>query len=87
MILNIITIVIVIIAVIIILVMYQRVPRCEECRVCPDPSLAKASFGLELVNGNVELDIQFSENNKPSKVLDNMFKGRNVYLGGYSLDF
>lgn len=76
MILNIITIVIVIIAVIIVLVMYQRVPRCEECKVCP-----------ELVNGNVELDIQFSENNKPSKVLDNMFKGRNVYLGGYSLDF
>ena len=79
MILNIITIVIVIIAVIIVLVMYLRfgaIPRCEECQVCP-----------ELVKGNVELDIQFSENNKPSKVHDNMFMGRNVYLGGYSLDF
>lgn len=76
MILIVLVITAIIIAIIIVLVVYQRVQKCEECKVCP-----------ELVKGEVELDIQFSENNKPSKVLDNIFNGRNVYLGGYSLDF
>lgn len=32
------------------------------------------------------LDIQFSEQNKPSKVFSNLFSNPNVYIGGYSLD-
>lgn len=29
-----------------------------------------------------ELDLQFDENNFPSKVLDNVFTGNNIWLGG-----
>lgn len=35
---------------------------------------------------NVALDLQFDERNFPSIVYDNMFNGRNVYQGAYSLD-
>jgi hypothetical protein len=31
-----------------------------------------------------ELDLQFDENNFPSKVLDNVFTGNNIWLGGYN---
>ncbi len=32
------------------------------------------------------LDIQFSEQNKPSNVYKDMFSKSNVYIGGYTLD-
>lgn len=31
-----------------------------------------------------ELDLQFDENNFPSKVLDHIFTGNNVWIGGYN---
>lgn len=33
-----------------------------------------------------ELDLQFNENNFPSKIYDYVFTGPNVYQGGYHLD-
>lgn len=33
-----------------------------------------------------ELDLQFDENNMPSKIYDYVFTGPNVYQGGYNLD-
>ncbi|NBP00582.1 MAG: hypothetical protein EBU90_10740 [Proteobacteria bacterium] len=34
----------------------------------------------------VELDIQFSDSNKPSVIYSDMFNSGNVWMGGYSLD-
>jgi hypothetical protein len=31
-----------------------------------------------------ELDLQYDENNMPSKIYDSMFNGPNVFQGGYS---
>jgi hypothetical protein len=33
-----------------------------------------------------ELDLQFNENNFPSKIYDYVFTGPNVYQGGYHMD-
>lgn len=33
-----------------------------------------------------ELDLQFDENNMPSKIYDYIFTGPNVYQGGYHMD-
>ena len=38
------------------------------------------------VSQPVELDIQFSDSNKPSVIYSDMFHSGNVWMGGYNMD-
>lgn len=51
----------------------------NECPSLPPPSPPQIVYRYR-----PELDLQFDENNMPSKVYDDIFTGPNVYQGGYS---
>lgn len=52
--------------------------KCEKCPVCPQcPKCYKDTNSLDYV---------FSSENFPSNVHDNIFRGPNVYQGGYNID-
>lgn len=52
--------------------------KCEKCPVCPQcPQCIKDMHTLDYV---------FSPENFPSNVHDNLFRGPNVYQGGYNID-
>ena len=51
----------------------------KECPKLPEPQ-------VQIVyRYKPELDLQFNENNFPSKIYDYVFTGRNVAQGGYQL--
>ncbi len=63
----------------ILIIMYiVKKPRCPPC---PDPEPCEMKNSLRIIP---ELDIQFSENNLPSKVYQDVFTNENIWYGGYS---
>lgn len=48
----------------------------KKCPLEKSPKIIYKSFP--------ELDLQFDEKNLPSNVLDNIFTGNNVWIGGYN---
>ena len=56
-----------------------------KCPVCPElkPCIID-NIGIPSVRIIPELDIQFSDNNLPSNVYNDLFTGPNVWLGGFS---
>jgi hypothetical protein len=50
----------------------SKCSKCPDCPVCP--------------KGTHTLDYVFTSDNFPSNVHDNLFRGSNVYQGGYKLD-
>lgn len=65
------------------MIMYiVKKPRCPPC---PDPEPCEIdNIGIKSVRIIPELDIQFSENNLPSVVYQDVFTGPNVWIGGMS---
>lgn len=56
-----------------------------KCSVCPEikPCVID-NIGIKSVKIIPELDIQFSDDNLPSVVYNDLFTGSNIWLGGYS---
>jgi hypothetical protein len=52
-----------------------------KCPVPPPPPPPQIIYRYK-----PELDLQFDENNMPSKIYDYVFTGPNVYQGGYHMD-
>lgn len=50
---------------------------------CPEPVVQPAKI---MYVYKPELDLQFNENNFPSKIYPQLFTGPNVYQGGYHMD-
>lgn len=59
----------------ILIIMYLT--KKSRCPPCPEPQ----SKSIRIIP---ELDIQFSENNLPSKVYQDVFQNENIWVGGYS---
>lgn len=68
---------------IILMIMYiVKKPRCPPC---PEPEPCEIdNIGIKSVRIIPELDIQFSENNLPSKVYQDVFQNENIWISGYS---
>lgn len=58
----------------ILIIMYLT--KKSICPPCPEPQ----SKSIRIIP---ELDIQFSENNLPSKVFQDIFTGPNLWISGY----
>jgi hypothetical protein len=67
----------------ILLIMYitkkPKSPPCPKQKPCVIDNI-----GIKSVRIIPELDLQFSENNLPSKIYQDVFTNENIWVGGYS---
>lgn len=67
---------------IILMVMYFR--KKPICPKCPEQEPCKIdNIGIPSVRIIPELDLQFSENNLPSRIYEDVFTGPNIWIGGF----
>lgn len=69
----------------VLLIFKMYIMNKTKCPVCPElkPCIID-NIGIPSVRIIPELDIQFSDNNLPTVVYNDLFTGPNVWLGGYS---
>lgn len=75
------TILIVVLLIVIIVFMLLYISKSLEKERSKEQIVKSANKQTPL-----ELDVQFSENNFPSKIYSNLFTGPNTFVGGYSID-